>query len=233
MTLRAVLVAMSLAALAAAPPLAAAEQAKPPTAKPKGAKPKGAKPNGGKLGPRRAQMTRLYAARHGAWVLQCFRNAQKRILCNMGQVRTYKVGKTARKKIKGPPRLVLMIQGATVGESVIFISPTGWYKESRILARVDRGFSFGLDAPPKRNLAPITPADSKKIIDKFKAGQVLMVKFYPGVGDVQEVRFSLAGFTAAVNAMRAVIARYAKTEPKRVTRPAPGATKPKDGGTKK
>ena len=166
-----------------------------------------------------APVQRLYAARHGAWILQCFRNPQKRVFCNMGQVRTYKLSKTElaeykAKKFAGSPRLVMLINGTSVGEIVIFASPSRWAKESRLLGRVDKGKGFGINAPEDREVAPIPPEDAKPLIGSFARGNVLRVQFLPAVGDVQTLNFSLRGFSAGMRAMRAVLKKYAKTAPK-------------------
>lgn len=180
-------------------------QKKPPAQKPAAKKP--------------AAVERLYAARHGAWILQCFRNPQKRVFCNMGQVRTYKLSKTEMaeykaKKFAGSPRLVMLINGTSVGEIVIFASPSRWAKESRLVGRVDKGKGFGINAPVDRDVAPIPPEDAKPLISSFARGNKLRVQFLPAVGDVQTLEFSLRGFSAGMRAMRAVLKKYAKAEPK-------------------
>lgn len=175
---------------------------------------------------------RLYAARHGAWILQCFRNAKKRVFCNMGQVRPYKLSKKElaeykAKKFTGSPRLVMLITGTSLGEIVVFASPSKWAKESRLLGRVDKGKGFGINAPEDRDVAPIPPEDAKPLIASFARGNVLRVQFLPSVGDVQTLNFSLRGFSAGMRAMRAVVKKYGKAEPK------PKAGKPaakKSGG---
>ncbi len=175
---------------------------------------------------KRGKMVRLYAGRHGAWVLQCFRNPQKRIVCNLGQARSYKVAPAARKKIKGIPQLILMIQGSTLAETVIFISPSRYAKESRLLARVDKKYGFGIEAPSGTAIAAVGPKESKPIIANFMAGKTLRVKFLPGIGDVQLLRYSLAGFTSGIRTMRALLKKYGKTEPKLVPAKTPPEKKP-------
>ncbi len=192
----------------------------------------------------KAAPKRLYAGRHGAWVLQCFHNPEKRVYCNLGQVQVYRLPAKEMKQLRaakftGPPRVILLVHATTVSEVVTFISPTGWAKESRVIARVDKGFGFGIDAPEKRALAPISPDESLKIIEAMKKGNKLNVQFLPAIGDVQQAAFDLRGFTAGVNRMRAVVKRYGKNEP-----PLPGAkgqapkkfgprAKPKEGAAKK
>jgi invasion protein IalB len=192
----------------------------------------------------KAAPKRLYAGRHGAWVLQCFHNPEKRVYCNLGQVQVYRLPAKEMKQLRaakftGPPRVILLVHATTVREVVTFISPTGWAKESRVIARVDKGFGFGIDAPEKRALAPISPDESLKIIEAMKKGNKLNVQFLPAIGDVQQAAFDLRGFTAGVNRMRAVVKRYGKNEP-----PLPGAkgqapkkfgprAKPKEGAAKK
>ena len=208
--------------LSVTPAVGAAEKqpAKPAAAK-KSAKPAGKPKAAKKPGP----VQRVYAARHGAWILQCFRNAQKRIFCNMGQVRTYKLGKKdlaeyKAKKFAGSPRLVMLITGTSLGEIVIFASPSRWAKDSRLIGRVDKAKGFGIDTPADREVAPITPKDAKALITAFERGNRLRVQFLPSVGDVQTLTFSLRGFSAGMRAMRAVIKKYAKTEPKPQARKA-------------
>jgi invasion protein IalB len=193
-----------------------------------------------KAGPKR-----LYAGRHGAWVLQCFHTPQKRVYCNLGQVQVYRLPAKEMKQLRaakytGPPRVILLVHATTQSEVVTFISPTGWAKESRVVARVDKGFGFGIDAPEKRALAPISPDESVKIIEAMKKGNKLKIQFLPAIGDVQLAAFDLRGFTAGVRRMRAIVKRYGKNEP-----PLPGAkgqaqkkfgpraTKPKAGAAKK
>jgi invasion protein IalB len=193
----------------------------------------------------KAAPKRLYAGRHGAWVLQCFHNPEKRVYCNLGQVQVYRLPAKEMKQLRaakftGPPRVILIVHATTQSEVVTFISPTGWAKESRVVARVDKGFGFGIDAPDKRALAPISPDESVKIIEAMKKGNKLNIQFLPAIGDVQQAAFDLRGFTAGVTRMRAVVKRYGKDEP-----PLPGAkgaapkkfgprvTKPKDGAAKK
>lgn len=163
---------------------------------------------------KRGKMVRLYAGRHGAWVLQCFRNSQKRIVCNLGQVRTYKVTAAERKKLKGTPKLILLIQGSTLAETVLFISPSSYAEESRMLARVDKKYGFGIETPSTSAVAALSPKASKPIIANFMIGNQLRVKFLPGIGDVQSLRFSLSGFTSGIRTMRALLKKYAKSEPK-------------------
>jgi invasion protein IalB len=193
-----------------------------------------------KAGPKR-----LYAGRHGAWVLQCFHTPQKRVYCNLGQVQVYRLPAKEMKQLRaakytGPPRVILLVHATTQSEVVTFISPTGWAKESRVVARVDKGFGFGIDAPEKRALAPISPDESVKIIEAMKKGNKLKIQFLPAIGDVQLAAFDLRGFTAGVRRMRAIVKRYGKNEP-----PLPGAkgqaqkkfgpraTTPKAGAAKK
>ena len=189
-----------------------------------------------KAGPKR-----LYAGRHGAWVLQCFNNPQKRVFCNLGQVQVYRLPAKEMKQLRaakftGPPRIILLVHATTQGEVVTFVSPTGWTKESRIIARVDKGFGFGIDAPEKRALAPIAPDESLKIIEAMKKGNKLRIKFLPAIGDVQQAAFDLRGFTAGVAKMRAVVKVHGKNEPG-AKKFGPRATKPKSktkkGGAKK
>lgn len=163
---------------------------------------------------RRGKMVRLYAGRHGAWVLQCFRNPQKRIVCNLGQARTYKVTAAERKQIKGTPQLILLIQGSTLAETVLFISPSRYAKESRLLARVDKGYGFGIETPSNTGIAAVTPKASKPIVASFMTGNQLRVKFLPGIGDVQLLRFNLSGFTSGIRTMRALLNKHGKNEPK-------------------
>lgn len=186
---------------------------------------------------KRGKMVRLYAGRHGAWVLQCFRNPQKRIVCNLGQARTYKVSAAARKKIKGTPQLILLIQGSTLAETVLFISPSRYAKESRLIARVDKKYGFGIETPADTPIAAVTPKESKVIVTNFMVGKQLRVKFLPAVGGVQLLSFNLAGFTSGVRTMRALLKKHGKSEPKLrpVKKPAvkpPAAKKPaaKPGG---
>jgi invasion protein IalB len=190
----------------------------------------------------KAAPKRLYAGRHGAWVLQCFLNPQKRVYCNLGQVKVYRLPAKEMKQLRaakytGPPRVILLVHATTQSEVVTFISPTGWAKESRVVARVDKGFGFGIDAPDNRALAPISPGESVKIIEAMKKGNKLAVRFLPAIGDVQQTAFDLRGFTAGVRRMRAVVKRYGKNEPgakggatkkfgPRVTKPKAGAKKP-------
>jgi len=192
----------------------------------------------------KAAPKRLYAGRHGAWVLQCFHNPQKRVYCNLGQVQVYRLPAKEMKQLRaakytGPPRVILLVHATTQSEVVTFISPTGWAKESRVVARVDKGFGFGIDAPEKRALAPISPDESAKIIEAMKKGNKLKIQFLPAIGDVQQAAFDLRGFTAGVRKMRAVVKHYGKNEP-----PLPGAkeqapkkfgprAKPKAGAAKK
>jgi invasion protein IalB len=191
-----------------------------------------------KAGPRR-----LYAGRHGAWVLQCFHNPKKRVFCNLGQVHVYRLPAKEMKalraaKFTGPPRVILLVHATTRSEVVTFISPTGWSKDSRIIARVDKGFGFGIDAPDKRALAPIAPKESLNIIEAMKKGNKLRIRFLPAIGDVQQAAFDLRGFTAGVTRMRALVHRYGKGEPgakrgKGAKKLGPRATKPKAGANKK
>lgn len=193
----------------------------------------------------KAAPKRLYAGRHGAWVLQCFLNPQKRVYCNLGQVQVYRLPAKEMKQLRaakftGPPRVILLVHATTQSEVVTFVSPTGWAKESRVVARVDKGFGFGIDAPDKRALAPISPDESLKIIEAMKKGNKLAVQFLPAIGDVQQTAFDLRGFTAGVTRMRAVVKRYGKNEPPRPGAKGkapkqfgPRATKPKAGGAKK
>jgi len=181
----------------------------------------------------KAAPKRLYAGRHGAWVLQCFKNPQKRVFCNLGQVQVYRLPAKEMKQLRaakftGPPRVILLVHATTQGEVVTFVSPTGWTKESRIIARVDKGFGFGINAPDKRALAPISPDESLKIIEAMKKGNKLRIKFLPAIGDVQQAAFDLRGFTAGVTKMRALVGRYGKKEPggKKF---GPRAPKPKTG----
>jgi invasion protein IalB len=173
---------------------------------------------------------RVYAGRHGTWVLQCFVNPQKRVFCNLGQVQVYRLPAKEMKQLRaakytGPPRVILLVHATTVSEVVTFISPTGWAKESRLVARIDKGFGFGIDAPSDHALAPISPDESVKIIEAMKKGNKLNIRFLPAIGDVQQAAFDLRGFTAGVTKMRALVKRYGKDEP-----PLPGA---KGGGAKK
>lgn len=186
------------------------------------------------------KMVRLYAGRHGAWVLQCFRNPQKRIVCNLGQVRIYKVTAAERKKLKGSPKLILLIQGSTLVETVLFISPSRYAKDSRLLARVDKRYGFGIETPSTSAVAAVSPKASKPIIANFMTGNQLRLKFLPGIGDVQLLRFNLSGFTSGIRTMRAMLKKYGKTEPKLKPAKKPAAKKPaakpaakKTGGTKK
>lgn len=177
---------------------------------------------------KKAEPKRLYAGRHGAWVLQCFHNPEKRVFCNLGQVRVYRLPAKEMKQLRaakftGPPRVILLVHATTQSEVVTFISPTGWAKESRLIARVDKGFGFGIDAPKDRALAPISPDESVKIIEAMKKGNKLNIQFLPAIGDVQQTSFDLRGFTAGVNKMRALVKLHGKNEP-----PLPGA-KPKFG----
>lgn len=185
---------------------------------------------------KRGKMVRLYAGRHGAWVLQCFRNTQKRIVCNLGQVRTYKVTAAERKKLKGTPKLILLIQGSTLAETVLFISPSSFAKESRMLARIDKKYGFGLETPSTSAVAALSPKASKPIIANFMIGNRLRVKFLPGIGDVQLLHFSLAGFTSGIRTMRALLKKHGKSEPKLKPAKQPAGKKPaakKTSGTKK
>lgn len=175
---------------------------------------------------KRGKMVRLYAGRHGAWVLQCFRNPQKRIVCNLGQVRTYQVTAAERKKIKGTPKLILLIQGSTLAETVLFISPSKYAKESRLLARVDRKYGFGIETPSTSSVAAVSPKASKPIVANFMAGNQLKVNFLPGIGDVQLLRFNLSGFTSGIRTMRALLKKYGKNEPKLIPAKKPAAKKP-------
>ena len=179
---------------------------------------------------KRGKMVRLYAGRHGAWVLQCFRNPQKRVVCNLGQARVYKVPAADRKKIKGTPQLILLVQGSTAAEAVLFISPSKYAKESRLLARVDKKYGFGIETPSTSAIAAITPKETKVIVTNFMVGNELRVKFLPAVGGVQLLRFSLAGFTSGIKTMRALIKKHGKNEPKLVKKPTP---KKPAGGAKK
>jgi invasion protein IalB len=201
--------ALAAAALAFAPGIAAAQASKAAA---------------------KAAPSRLYAGRHGAWVLQCFKNPEKRVFCNLGQVRTYRLPAKAMKQLRaakftGPPRVILLVHATTQSEVVTFISPTGWAKESRVIARVDKGFGFGIDAPADRALAPIAPDESVKIIEAMKKGDKLNIRFLPAIGDVQQTSFDLRGFTAGVTKMRALVKLHGKDEP-----PLPGS---KGGATKK
>ena len=193
---------------------------------------------------KRGKMVRLYAGRHGAWVLQCFRNPQKRIVCNLGQVRTYTVSAAERKKLKGTPKLILLIQGSTLAETVLFISPSKYAKESRLLARVDKKYGFGIETPSTSSVAAVSPKASKPIVANFITGSQLRVKFLPGIGDVQLLRFNLAGFTSGIRTMRALVKKYGKNEPKlepakqpavkpTAKKPAPKPAAKKAGSTKK
>jgi len=211
------------AALALAPGQAAAQAAKPAA---------------------KAEPKRLYAGRHGAWVLQCFHNPEKRVFCNLGQVHVYRLPAKEMKQLRqakftGPPRVILLVHATTQSEVVTFISPTGWAKESRVVARVDKGFGFGIDAPDSRALAPISPEESLKIIEAMKKGNKLNIRFLPAIGDVQEASFDLGGFTAGVTKMRALVKQYGKDEPplpgakgKEPPKFGPRATKPKAGSGK-
>jgi len=221
-------VALLAAGLLAAPQAAFAQAAKPADA--------------GKTEPKR-----IYAGRHGAWVLQCFLNPEKRVFCNLGQVHVYRLPAKEMKQLRaakftGPPRVILLVHATTVSEVVTFISPTGWSKESRIIARVDKGFGFGIDAPEQRALAPISPDESLKIIEAMKSGNTLRIKFLPAIGDVQLADFDLRGFTAGVGQMRALVELHGKNEPP--AKPGggqtgggqqfgPRATKPNTGGATK
>lgn len=171
-----------------------------------------------KAEPAKAEPKRLYAGRHGAWVLQCFHNPDKRVFCNLGQVQVYRLPAKEMKQLRaakftGPPRVILLVHGTTQSEVVTFISPTGWAKESRLIARVDKGFGFGIDAPDTRALAPISPDESVNIIEAMKKGHTLKIRFLPAIGDVQEAEFDLRGFTAGVTRMRAMVKRFGKDEP--------------------
>ncbi len=179
-----------------------------------------------KTAAKRGKLVRLYAGRHGAWVLQCFRNPQKRIVCNLGQTRTYKVTAAERKKIKGTPQLILLIQGSTLAETVLFISPSKYAKESRLLARVDKNYGFGIETPPNTAIAAVTPKASKPIVANFMSGNQLRVKFLPAVGDVQLLRFNLSGFTSGIRTMRALLKKHGKNEPKLKPAKKPAAKKP-------
>ena len=181
-------------------------QAKKPAAK----KPAAKKPAG--------KVKRLYAGRHGTWVLQCFRNPNKHVFCNLGQVQVYRLPAKEMKQLRaakfsGPPRVILLVHATTESEVVTFISPTGWSKESRIIARVDKGFGFGIDAPGTRALAPIDPKESLKIIAAMKKGNKLRIRFLPAIGDVQQAAFDLRGFTSGVNRLRAEIKRHGGKAP--------------------
>ncbi|MHA1536492.1 MAG: hypothetical protein ACTSUD_02965 [Alphaproteobacteria bacterium] len=180
---------------------------------------------------KRGTLVRLYAGRHGAWVLQCFRNPQKRIVCNLGQARTYKVSAAERKKIKGTPQLILLVQGSTLAETVLFISPSRYAKESRLIARVDTKYGFGIETPSNNAIAALSPKASKPIVTNFMVGNELRVKFLPGVGDVQLLRFNLAGFTSGIKTMRALLKKHGKNEPK--PKPAPKPATPKPAPAKK
>jgi len=189
-------------------------QAKKPAAK----KPAVKKPAAKKPAAKKPAAKRLYAGRHGAWVVQCFRNPKKHVYCNLGQVRVYRLPAKEMKQLRaakftGPPRVILLVHTTTQSEVVTFISPTGWADESRIIARVDKGFGFGIDAPKKRALAPIDPKESAKIIEAMKKGNRLKVRFLPAIGDVQQTAFDLRGFTAGVNRMRAIVKRYGGAAP--------------------
>ncbi|HUT49656.1 MAG TPA: invasion associated locus B family protein [Alphaproteobacteria bacterium] len=193
----------------------------------------------------KAPPKRLYAGRHGAWVLQCFNNPQQRVFCNLGQVQVYRLPAKAMKQLRaakytGPPRVILLVHATSQSEVVTFVSPTGWAKESRIIARVDKGFGFGIDAPEKRALAPISPDESLKIIEAMKKGNKLRIRFLPAIGDVQQTAFDLRGFSAGVAKMRALVKRHGKDEPgarklgPRVTKSKSGPkSAPKSGSTKK
>ena len=244
MTIRQLLTTLGAALLIAAPELAAAAAKRPATpadairsSRPK-KPPVAKKPPPAAIAPKKKEtgrekkMQRLYAGTHGAWAMQCFRTPEKRVFCNLGQVVAYKISAKEAKKLKaakvqGPPRLVLLIHGTAQGETVTFVSPSRWAKESRIIARIDKGYGFGLDAPEKRLYAPISPKESAKIIEKMKAGRLLAVKFLPAIGDVQAVRFNLAGFTSGVNRMRAVMRPHVVAERARAKAAAAAAAKAK------
>jgi hypothetical protein len=175
--------------------------------------------------PKRPTQKRIYAGRHGAWVLTCFTTSDKRVLCNLGQVRRYPVPSKdlAKAGIKKKPILVLLVHGTSYGEAVLFISPIKWAKDSRLIGQVDHRKPFGLDTPEKLDKVPIDPRDSKGLIKQFMAGNILRVRFLPPVGDVQQLEFSLNGFTSAIKTMRAQIKKHTP----------PGTLKPSAAKTKK
>lgn len=175
--------------------------------------------------PKRPEQTRIYAGRHGAWVLTCATTSDKRVLCNLGQVRRYTLPTKdlAKAGIKEQPILVVLVHGTSFGEALLFISPIKWAKDSRLLGQVDDNKPFGIDTPANLDKVPIDPRDSKGLIDTFMAGNVLRVRFLPPVGDVQQLEFSLDGFTSAVKVMRAQIKKHTP----------PGTPKPPAAAPKK